>query len=123
MEELTEKKSCPIKSFCRSKTFIITLACLLCFFIGFYAGNKSASSNNKSRVTIQSPRGMTRPQLRRTPRAIRQPNQRVAIPRTKRVTVPNRIVNQRTTKPQVKVTPTKSVAKKNTQTTKTSKTK
>lgn len=40
--ENTEIKSCPVKSFFCSKNVLIVLSCLACFFIGYYAGSKTA---------------------------------------------------------------------------------
>ena len=41
MEE-NETKSCPVKSFFCSKPVLIVLACLACFFIGYFAGSKTS---------------------------------------------------------------------------------
>jgi len=99
MEELNETKSCPIKDFCRSKTFIITLACLLCFFIGFYAGSKYTP---KKSTNFNRPRAVM-PRTQQARRVTKAPNR---IPKAQATTKP------KTT--QTKVAPTKPVAKKST---------
>lgn len=38
--ENTETKSCPLKSFFCSTTILVFLACLACFFIGYFVGSK-----------------------------------------------------------------------------------
>ena len=46
--EQEEVKECKIKEFFCSRTIAIILACLLCFFIGYYSGYDSSSNKTQS---------------------------------------------------------------------------
>lgn len=46
MEE-NANDSCPVKGFFCSKTMLTILACLLCFFIGYFAGSRTLKPFNK----------------------------------------------------------------------------
>lgn len=74
-QEVTE---CKIKKCLCSKPVLIVLACLLCFFIGYYSGYSSAKKTipNKPRVTAPGkriPRNIPNISNRKLPPTVKQP--------------------------------------------------
>ena len=66
MEQKEEIKECKIKKCLCSKTVLITLLCLICFFVGYYSGYNSARKTQSR--NFNSPRVIT--PNRRIPRNV-----------------------------------------------------
>lgn len=118
MEGQEEVKECKIKECLCSKTTAIVLACLLCFFIGYYSGYSSAKKTipNKPRVTAPA---------KRVPRNIPNFNNKRLPPNVKPpATKPTNVTKPKTaTKQNVTANTTKKQTAKATNTTTAKKTK
>lgn len=117
-QEVTE---CKIKKCLCSKPVLIVLACLLCFFIGYYSGYSSAKKTipNKPRVTAPGkriPRNIPNISNRKLPPPVKPTVKQPA-------TIPTNITKPKTTTKQNVATNTAKAQTKKTSNTTTNKTK